>query len=124
MVICQLLIHMYTVGELFAHVRKKQPWADPKIVKASTNTCQSSSEISETELSSVHVLICLFIISSDLGNFYHQKLIDAKLYALLGERTAADNEKPAKKKKEKPVKAEVIQADHFQCYVYNFLTLD
>ncbi|KAH6771455.1 glutamine-tRNA ligase [Perilla frutescens var. hirtella] len=55
------------VGELFAHVRKKQPWADPKVVK---------------------------------------KIIDDKLYALLGERTAADNEKPAKKKKEKPVKTE------------------
>ncbi|XP_057765783.1 glutamine--tRNA ligase [Salvia miltiorrhiza] len=55
------------VGELFAHVRKKQPWADPKVVK---------------------------------------KIIDTKLYALLGERTAADNEKPVKKKKEKPVKAE------------------
>ncbi|KAL8470684.1 hypothetical protein ACS0TY_033305 [Phlomoides rotata] len=55
------------VGELFGYVRKKQPWADPKIVK---------------------------------------QIIDAKLYALLGERTAADNEKPTKKKKEKPVKAE------------------
>ncbi|KAK2979963.1 hypothetical protein RJ640_017978 [Escallonia rubra] len=55
------------VGELFGHVRKRQPWADPKIVK---------------------------------------QLIDAKLYALLGERTAADNEKPIKKKKEKPVKVE------------------
>lgn len=55
------------VGELFGHVRKKQPWADPKIVK---------------------------------------QFIDAKLYALLGEKTAADNEKPQKKKKEKPSKAE------------------
>ncbi|CAK9159504.1 unnamed protein product [Ilex paraguariensis] len=55
------------VGELFAHVRKRQPWADPKIVK---------------------------------------QLIDGKLYALLGERTAADDEKPVKKKKEKPVKIE------------------
>ncbi|KAA8529141.1 hypothetical protein F0562_034060 [Nyssa sinensis] len=56
------------VGELFAHVRKRQPWADPKIVK---------------------------------------QLIDAKLFELLGERTAADNEKPIKKKKDKPVKVEV-----------------
>ncbi|XP_042033189.1 glutamine--tRNA ligase, cytoplasmic-like isoform X2 [Salvia splendens] len=55
------------VGELFAHVRKKQPWADPKVVK---------------------------------------KIIDTKLCALLGERTASDNEKPVKKKKEKPAKAE------------------
>ncbi|KVI02564.1 Aminoacyl-tRNA synthetase, class I, conserved site-containing protein [Cynara cardunculus var. scolymus] len=55
------------VGDIFAQVRKKQPWADPKIVK---------------------------------------QLIDSKLYALLGEKTAADNEKPVKKKKEKPVKVE------------------
>ncbi|PIA33290.1 hypothetical protein AQUCO_04100012v1 [Aquilegia coerulea] len=32
--------------------------------------------------------------------------IDEKLYGLLGERTAADDEKPLKKKKEKPAKAE------------------
>ncbi|KAL0372632.1 UNVERIFIED_CONTAM: Glutamine--tRNA ligase, cytoplasmic [Sesamum calycinum] len=55
------------VGELFGYVRKKQPWADPKIVK---------------------------------------KIIDKKLYELLGERMAADNEKPTKKKKEKPGKTE------------------
>ncbi|KAF7132516.1 hypothetical protein RHSIM_Rhsim09G0106300 [Rhododendron simsii] len=55
------------VGELFGHVRKMQPWADPKIVK---------------------------------------QLIDANLYGLLGERTAADDEKLVKKKKEKPVKIE------------------
>ncbi|XP_074326435.1 glutamine--tRNA ligase-like [Apium graveolens] len=59
------------VGELFGHVRKRLPWADPKIVK---------------------------------------QLIDTKLYALLGERTAADNEKPVKKKKEKPVKVEEKKA--------------
>ncbi|KAI5573869.1 hypothetical protein BDE02_10G109100 [Populus trichocarpa] len=56
------------VGDLFGHVRKRLPWADPKIVK---------------------------------------KLIDAKLYELLGGRTAADNEKPSKQKKEKPAKVEV-----------------
>ncbi|XP_024028308.1 glutamine--tRNA ligase isoform X1 [Morus notabilis] len=55
------------VGDLFAHVRKRHPWADPKVVK---------------------------------------QLIDAKLYELLGERTAADNEKVPKKKKEKPAKVE------------------
>ncbi|CAK7326604.1 unnamed protein product [Dovyalis caffra] len=55
------------VGDLFGHVRKRLPWADPKIVK---------------------------------------KLIDAKLYELLGERTAADNEKPSKQKKEKPAKVQ------------------
>ena len=36
-----------------------------------------------------------------------QQLIDANLCALLGGRTAADDEKPIKKKKEKPVKVEV-----------------
>ncbi|XP_012833334.1 PREDICTED: glutamine--tRNA ligase [Erythranthe guttata] len=51
------------VGEIFGQIRKKQPWADPKIVK---------------------------------------QTVDAELYSLLGERTAADNEKPTKKKKEKP----------------------
>ncbi|KAH8496162.1 hypothetical protein H0E87_019078 [Populus deltoides] len=55
------------VGDLFRHVRKRLPWADPKIVK---------------------------------------KLIDAKLCELLGGRTAADNEKPSKQKKEKPAKVE------------------
>ncbi|KAK4484231.1 hypothetical protein RD792_011455 [Penstemon davidsonii] len=55
------------VGELFGHMRKKLPWADPKIVK---------------------------------------EIIDKKLYDVLGERTAADNEKPTKKKKEKSAKAE------------------
>lgn len=113
MVIYQILIDMYTVGELFAHVRKKQPWADPKVVKVSINW-----EISETEFSSVHVIIHLFSLSSNLGNFCLQKMIDAKLYALLGERTAADNEKPTKKKKEKPVKAEVITIWFFLGYVY------
>ncbi|KAM7271466.1 hypothetical protein ACFE04_030680 [Oxalis oulophora] len=55
------------VGDLFGHVRKKLPWADPKIVK---------------------------------------QIIDSKLSELLGERTAADNEKIPKKKKEKPAKVE------------------
>ncbi|KMZ68009.1 Glutamine--tRNA ligase, Glutamate--tRNA ligase [Zostera marina] len=35
-----------------------------------------------------------------------KETIDQKLYGLLGERTAADNEKPTKKKKEKPAKVE------------------
>ncbi|XP_050935511.1 glutamine--tRNA ligase-like isoform X3 [Cucumis melo] len=55
------------VGDLFGHVRKKHPWADPKIVK---------------------------------------QFIDSKLFELLGERTVADNEKIAKKKKEKPAKVD------------------
>ncbi|THG14171.1 hypothetical protein TEA_000747 [Camellia sinensis var. sinensis] len=37
---------------------------------------------------------------------HKNQLVDANLYALLGERTAADDEKPIKKKKEKPVKVE------------------
>ncbi|KAF9677360.1 hypothetical protein SADUNF_Sadunf08G0099600 [Salix dunnii] len=61
------LRYRINVGDLFGHVRKRLPWADPRIVK---------------------------------------KLIDAKLYELLGERTAADNEKPSKQKKEKPAKVE------------------
>ncbi|KAF7808871.1 glutamine--tRNA ligase [Senna tora] len=35
-----------------------------------------------------------------------KQFVDAKLYELLGERTAADDEKPSKKKKEKPAKVE------------------
>lgn len=37
-----------------------------------------------------------------------QEVVDLELYKLLGERTAADNEKPVKKKKEKPAKTEVV----------------
>ncbi|GAB2251374.1 hypothetical protein Droror1_Dr00017624 [Drosera rotundifolia] len=55
------------VGELFAHVRERQRWADPKIVK---------------------------------------QAIETKLVELLGERTATDDKKPVKKKKEKPIKVE------------------
>lgn len=40
--------------------------------------------------------------------FILQQLVDAKLYELLGERTAADDEKPSRKKKEKPAKVEVL----------------
>lgn len=36
-----------------------------------------------------------------------QQVVDTKLRELLGERTAADDEKPVKKKKEKPAKVEV-----------------
>ncbi|KAL5722108.1 glutamine--tRNA ligase [Ranunculus cassubicifolius] len=50
-------------GDLFAQIRKKHPWGDPKIMK---------------------------------------KLIDDNLVGLLGPRTAADDEKPSKQKKEKP----------------------
>ncbi|CAH1421304.1 unnamed protein product [Lactuca virosa] len=37
---------------------------------------------------------------------FHHRLIHSKVYALLGEKTAADNEKAVKQKKEKPVKVE------------------
>lgn len=50
-----------------------------------------------------------------------QKLIDAKLYELLGERTAADNEKPSKQKKEKPAKVEV--SEFHACYIYPCICL-
>ncbi|MBA0566920.1 hypothetical protein Golob_011693 [Gossypium lobatum] len=62
------------VGELFGSIRKKHPWADPKMAK---------------------------------------QLVDAKMYELLGERTAADDEKPSKKKekKEKPAKVEKAVVD-------------
>lgn len=62
------------VGELLGSVRKKHPWADPKIAK---------------------------------------QLVDAKMYELLGERTAADDEKPSKKKekKEKPAKNKAVVDD-------------
>ncbi|CAL5324292.1 unnamed protein product [Camellia sinensis] len=39
------------------------------------------------------------------------QLIDANLYALLGKRTAADDEKPTKKKNEKPVKVEFMEIE-------------
>ncbi|XP_007022143.2 PREDICTED: glutamine--tRNA ligase, cytoplasmic [Theobroma cacao] len=57
------------VGELLGSVRKRHPWADPKIAK---------------------------------------QLVEVKMFELLGERTAADDEKPSKKKekKEKPAKVE------------------
>ncbi|KAI4357793.1 hypothetical protein L6164_001719 [Bauhinia variegata] len=61
------LRYRFNVGELLGHIRKRQPWADGKVVK---------------------------------------QLVDSTLYELLGERTAADNEKPSKKKKEKPAKVE------------------
>ncbi|XP_028757910.1 glutamine--tRNA ligase-like [Neltuma alba] len=40
-----------------------------------------------------------------------KQVMDAKLYELLGERTAADDEKPVKKKKEKPAKVDAKAAD-------------
>ncbi|KAL6311605.1 hypothetical protein AAG906_039101 [Vitis piasezkii] len=57
------------IGDLFGHVRKRQPWADPKIVK---------------------------------------QLIDAKLYELLGARTAADDEKPSKRRRRSLLKIKLL----------------
>ncbi|PHU07686.1 Glutamine--tRNA ligase [Capsicum chinense] len=42
-----------------------------------------------------------------------KEVVDLELYKLLGERTAADNEKPVKNKKEKPVKTEVHTEVYF-----------
>lgn len=85
------------VGDLFAQLRKRQPWADPKIVKVTL--CSTSY----MKLSLKLFWLKAFLVSL----FLLQKLIDAKLYELLGERTAADDEKISKKKKEKNPKVEV-----------------
>ena len=37
---------LFLVGDLFGHVRKRHPWADPKIVKVAMCTLLSVSEIS------------------------------------------------------------------------------
>ncbi|KAF3650481.1 Glutamine--tRNA ligase [Capsicum annuum] len=42
-----------------------------------------------------------------------KEVVDLELYKLLGERTTADNEKPVKNKKEKPVKTEVHTEVYF-----------
>ncbi|KAB5538189.1 hypothetical protein DKX38_015722 [Salix brachista] len=70
------------VGDLFGLVRKRLPWADPKIVKVNT----------------------YLFLKEFIAMLVPEKLIDAKLYELLGGRTAADNEKALKQKKEKPAK--------------------
>ncbi|KAG6764207.1 hypothetical protein POTOM_031666 [Populus tomentosa] len=89
------LRYRINVGDLFGHVRKRLPWADPKIVKNFNNT--------DLSIAGVCYAILTHFSFPCLGC---QKLIDAKLYELLGERTAADNEKPSKQKKEKPAKVE------------------
>ncbi|PKA63404.1 Glutamine--tRNA ligase [Apostasia shenzhenica] len=66
------------IGNLCGQVRKKQPWADAKIVK---------------------------------------EVIDEKLRGILGERTADDDIKPLKKKKEKPTKVEDSSANANACTV-------
>lgn len=49
-----------------------------------------------------------------------QQLVDAKLYELLGDRTAADDEKPSRKKKEKPAKVEVSLFTVFPLFAISF----
>ncbi|KAJ6901132.1 hypothetical protein NC652_027043 [Populus alba x Populus x berolinensis] len=70
---------VYTVTRweiLFGHVRKRLPWADPKIGQGVYHT----------------------VVESTLNSLMQ------KFYELLGGRTAADNEKPSKQKKERPAK--------------------
>lgn len=49
-------------------------------------------------------------------SFVLQKVIDEKLFELLGERNEADNEKPVKKKKEKAEKVKVSHCD----FIFHF----
>jgi cytosine/uracil/thiamine/allantoin permease len=51
-----------------------------------------------------------------------QQLADAKLYELLGDKTEADNEKPSKKKKEKPAKVEVSLFTVVLAHMFYFLS--
>lgn len=99
------------VGELFAHVRKKLPWADPKVVKVIADVSYAlfwDRWLGYYELQ--------YKIAAYEDYLLSQEVIDAELYKLLGERTAADNEKPVKKKKEKPVKVEVVLL-HLMCFI-------
>ena len=61
-----------------------------------------------TSIAVCSVVRCVLQLISGLCLHVLQQLIDAKLRELLGERTAADDEKPVKKKKEKPAKVEVV----------------
>lgn len=42
-----------------------------------------------------------------------QQFVDAKLYDLLGERMAADEDKTSKKKKDKPAEVEVVMLERW-----------
>ena len=57
--------------------------------------------------------LLIFFDCLGVSLFLEQQLIDVKLYGLLGERTAADDEKPSRKKKEKPTKSEVSSLSCF-----------
>ncbi|KAL0446863.1 UNVERIFIED_CONTAM: Glutamine--tRNA ligase [Sesamum latifolium] len=79
------------VGELFGYVRKKQPWADPKIVKGKISLILPLGTGARTTTPNVTHPPPTY----RLGGTSEIQL-----------RTAADNEKPTKKKKEKSVKTE------------------
>lgn len=53
------------------------------------------------------MVLSFFFACLGVSLFLEQQLIDVKLYGLLGEKTAADDEKPSRKKKEKQAKSEV-----------------
>ncbi|XP_028073767.1 uncharacterized protein LOC114276176 isoform X2 [Camellia sinensis] len=88
--------------------------------------------LSLSVVSSVSIVICNKALITTLGfNFVGElfghvrkmqtwadlkivkQLIDANLYALLGKKTVTDDEKPIKKKKEKPVKVEAVMRIQF-----------
>ncbi|KAJ6689647.1 hypothetical protein OIU85_006003 [Salix viminalis] len=106
------LRYRINVGDLFGHVRKRLPWADPRIVKV--NGTAHNTRVLDCNCDHGHGIaakMCLCLgtclhLEPRGQYFWKLKLIDAKLYELLGERTAADNEKPSKQKKEKPAKVE------------------
>lgn len=86
------------VGNLYGQVRKRHPWADAKIVKVlQLNSCLSSSILLNVTATMGFYLFWSFL----------QEVTDEKLHGILGERTAADDKKPLKKKKEKPVNVDV-----------------
>jgi glutaminyl-tRNA synthetase len=97
------------VGELLGHVRKRHPWADPKIVKVIFFNFMLTLVIIGLCLIGYQVKLNhhLNYSACHLSFFPLQQFVDAKLYDILGERTAADDEKPSKKKKDKPAKVEV-----------------
>lgn len=105
-----IYLFVFLVGELLGHVRKRHPWADAKVVKV---MMVNKLIIYIVCLFNLYLCICILIVLLNPPTpspffFRSQQLMDAKLYELLGERTAADDEKPSKKKKEKPAKVEVF----------------
>ncbi|KAJ6350948.1 hypothetical protein OIU78_006965 [Salix suchowensis] len=96
------LRYRINVGDLFGHVRKRLPWADPRIVKGFGGNRGTEDISIYLGFGCASRAAWMYLLNS----YRLMKLIDAKLYELLGERTAADNEKPSKQKKEKPAKVE------------------